>query len=737
MKKVLSFSLALLLTLAFAGVAGAGIQNSRHDLASADRPATYDANLGTLRTWGTCGPCHVPHGATGERLFPSVQAAAGGFFGPLCMSCHAAGVLDDVNTRVDGTVFGVNAHGLSKLPVFVASGDTAVETSGLPYVVTNAANGTDDIECLSCHDVHNQRNFRPFLQQDIDVLCSSCHPGRDNNDVLNVGFSNDVAGAGSTHPAGANFTGDVSGIALAPNSPFVTTWGTLLETNTGTDSVWTGNGPWDSGMHLTNYGAAGTEGVSCTACHAVHWDEDGTPIAKDNAYLGITNDTAATTGIANTFCEYCHQGASAVPATGYDPASTAVSFWNPGGTAHSHPCDNVGALSTTVTADMTWRPATTSQLDGNGISTLVCTSCHGVHRQDAAASETMTNTPILLNYSTATNTTDVCTACHDDGTFVAQHHPVGTATYATNGNNTAVGSLRCTGGNLIAGTCHGSNALGAAAHNRDAALGVMQGVAFRCVVCHTENPSTFTTTTPYTPSGTASHYVSLTGTWANTPPAYGYTISDVVTDYTGVNRSTDLAGGEIRTAGVAGLGNTWTGSALTSLFNDGATQQSLACESCHRLLPGNRTSTSAGATRLMVEDVGPTYEIGNGGAGAPPYDYAAAPYLCAGCHLIPGGTHPLSNADTTRSVNGIGVPHKNVPVGPYWPAATANTGFTATTNSLMNCESCHAAHDANTESGSYILDSSVDLGAGAATPMEIHPTIDYTLFCGACHGGFN
>jgi hypothetical protein len=420
---------------------------------------------------------------------------------------------------------------------------------------------------------------------------------------------------------------------------------------------------------------------------------------------------------------------------GYDAASTETTWWNPGATTDSHPNDDVGSVSTTVPVNTAWRVSTTSFQDGTGISSLVCTSCHGIHRQmgDAVNSETMANTPILVNFAAAANTGDVCQACHDDGTFVAEHHPASNPSYATLGNSAGAGNLTCAGGNLLANTCHGGNSPGAAAHNRDSALGLMGGTNLRCVVCHSTNPSTYTTATPYTPSGLGTHYISVNAALA---------VSNANTDYSmpGVNRSTDPGDTSIRTAGSAGGAGVWLGSGLTSLFGDDNADgvpdnDVLVCESCHRLLPGNVTSDNG--TRLMAEAVGSTYEIGDGGAGAAPYVYDATHrYLCAGCHAIPGGTHPLNNADTTRSANALGIPHKNVPVGPYWPAAPANTGFTTTTNSLMNCESCHAAHDANTESASFILDSSVDLGANA-DPLAIHPVIDYTQFCAVCHGGFN
>jgi hypothetical protein len=164
----------------------------------------------------------------------------------------------------------------------------------------------------------------------------------------------------------------------------------------------------------------------------------------------------------------------------------------------------------------------------------------------------------------------------------------------------------------------------------------------------------------------------------------------------------------------------WTGSTLPSLFGDdfGGSATNIICESCHRLAEGNIPSGD-GNTNLMLEAVGSTVP---GGDSQVAYDYAATPYLCGGCHLIPGGTHPLQDADDTAyaiGATGAGNSYLGVGLG-------------------MNCESCHSAHDAVTQSGSYILDGDATVGTGLGTGAgtDVEPTIDYTLFCAVCHGAF-
>ena len=102
-------------------------------------------------------------------------------------------------------------------------------------------------------------------------------------------------------------------------------------------------------------------------------------------------------------------------------------------------------------------------------------------------------------------------------------------------------------------------------------------------------------------------------------------------------------------------------------------------------------------------------------------NYTGAPYLCTGCHWVPGGTHPLSDADETAYTIGAG-----------------GQGQTYAGSSGMNCESCHSPHDAETSSGSFILDGAAvgdtDYGSGAG--MDVEPTINYTTFCAVCHSTF-
>lgn len=706
MKRLFILSLAAALVgLAIAPPAFAGIGGSRHDMTNATVGTKYAASLATFDKYGSCSACHIPHGAGGARLFPkSVSAPGTGFFGPLCQTCHDTSVATHTDLNTNSTVLNA-AHGLSITTLTALGTHQTVATSGLDYTGSPSPAepiiSAGSIECLSCHDVHNQNSFRPFLAVSLDNLCESCHSNRVNNSAATTGWSNNAGGSGATHPAGPVFTGDLGGIAtpVASNSP-IYNLATRLTQNPDVaplGSTWTDT-IWNSGMHLSGQGAFGTGGVDCVTCHTVHWDENDATPNNGTSYLASVDD-GAPTAVNNQFCEYCHRGTAVA---GY--TAPAGVYPNPGATSYTHPNDGYsGGNATILNVSYAWQPSVSSPLAGTGTSTLVCTSCHGIHPQ-SATSQTQLNTPVLLNYGAAGS---VCNACHTQtGAYAATfyHHPVGTGVYATSGNT--AGNVTCAGGNVGLGVnaCHGSGGGtangGWMAHNRTSALGNPgTTLSVKCMNCHSNNPSNYTVTTPYTASGSASHFVgdAEAATWAN-------------------GRSTEVSSGTIRYANAgtsaAGTANTtnWSGSGLPSYF--GTNASTITCESCHRLAAGNIRSGD-GATNMLVEVVGSAVDGGD-----PPYAYATSPYLCSGCHLIPGGTHPLAAA--TPSAYAIG-------------AAGRGLSYTA---AGLNCESCHSTHDAATTSGSYILDGTTAGTYGTGVGMDVEPTIDYTLFCAVCHGSF-
>jgi predicted CXXCH cytochrome family protein len=706
-RMVLFFSALCAFVLLTAGPGWAGIGGSRHDLASTSHAYS---GLRTLAKWGQCSACHFPHNAGADRLFPSAATGVtGGFFGPLCATCHhtngyAAGT---VNIAGDNSIFSTTAHGLDiadysgQADAYTAAStgtDYSTASTLLAYTSQAAsprATKVPAIECLSCHDVHNQKQQRPFLMVSLSTLCQECHTNRINNDTANSGYANDLSGGGSTHPSGPAFSGDLgdsSGVANlgGANSPLNLAF-IVSNTDTGSDGSTWADAVWDSGAHRE-----GT-GVGCVTCHNVHWNDNALLTPAGPQYLGIIADNNG--GDNNTFCEACHQGST----TG----SSGTYYWNPGaiaGVGYSHPNDDVGATTLSFAVQPILGPTTTSAKSGTGASTLVCTGCHGVHRGSAAdaSRETETNTPILLNYNDTTYDT-VCDACHAGSALGFNHHPTGGSVYATSGNT--AGNVSCNGGDTEGyTTCHGGgNANNGDAHNRASVLGagINTNNSAMCVRCHTVNPSTYTgqvNAGTYTVGGLASHFVGDTGatTWKS-------------------GRTTGTSS-TIRAAG-ADAGNTnWTGSGLPSKW--GANATTIICESCHRLRSGN-LQTGDGATRMLVEIAGSARVTVSATSAAGSTQYSGATYLCTGCHLVPAGTHPLLNANAAK----------------YGIASPAGQSYTGGTNSgSVNCESCHSAHNAQTVTGSYILDGN-NTGSGT-TGMEVEPTINYTGFCATCHGTF-
>jgi predicted CXXCH cytochrome family protein len=201
MRKILGATLSLVLV---AGFAGAQIAGSEHDFSG--------------QGWGTneiCQPCHTPHNASIElpvvlwnhevtaatyTLYtsPTMDATTGQPDGVsrACLSCHDGTVALDSFGGSTGTNFiGGDANFGTDLsndhPVSFAYTDAlagidgglhppTTEPSGLGGTI--AADmlfglGSDQVECASCHDVHNAANLPSLLLKTNagSALCLTCH----------------------------------------------------------------------------------------------------------------------------------------------------------------------------------------------------------------------------------------------------------------------------------------------------------------------------------------------------------------------------------------------------------------------------------------------------------------------------------------------------------------------------------------------------------------------------------
>jgi predicted CXXCH cytochrome family protein len=203
-KKLLVTSLALLGGLGVCSTASATISGSAHDFATAS---------GFMGAGGQiCLPCHAPHNnknAAGEILWnhdnttqtfvmydsPTLDGTILGQpagVSKFCLSCHDGVTAIDAYTAHAGTETiqvaypGTTANlgvGLSDDhpisikydPVADVGGLNAVGT--LPVSIKLFGAASDQVECGSCHDVHNKYNIAKLLNVTMvgSALCLECH----------------------------------------------------------------------------------------------------------------------------------------------------------------------------------------------------------------------------------------------------------------------------------------------------------------------------------------------------------------------------------------------------------------------------------------------------------------------------------------------------------------------------------------------------------------------------------
>jgi len=198
----------LLLVLAYPRATYSGIEGSTHDFSG--------------RGWSgsrICVVCHTPHGAdlsvTDAPLWnhevttatatyqlyssPTLDAAVlppEHYGSKLCLSCHDGTVAIDSFGGATGTEFmggdaliGTDLRGTHPIGIVYDSG-LALTDGGLHNPETQVTSlggtidkdllfGTNNLECASCHDVHNSESLgKPHLLRittDGSALCLTCH----------------------------------------------------------------------------------------------------------------------------------------------------------------------------------------------------------------------------------------------------------------------------------------------------------------------------------------------------------------------------------------------------------------------------------------------------------------------------------------------------------------------------------------------------------------------------------
>lgn len=666
----------------------AAVEGSPHDMTS------VTADMG-----GACEYCHVPHGAKGERLWgvsPSGPETGWGSrpIAQLCYTCHNSGGGGYNASNVTPTAYSDLAHGyrVSDMPL-QADGSQAVLPE-LPY----AASGL--LDCTTCHDPHSSRP--PFLQtEDIEELCRKCH-GRENAGL--VGEENRHGAEEvfySLHPTDIDYL-DLPGNGLSRLHPFPD----ILQQETQ-------SGAWRLGAHRIGW-QAGSGPIGCQTCHPVHggenYDLEVLPGPPAPNLLAIDNEG----GDASLLCQACHQGG--------DPDETV-------GEGTDHPINSNDGDPATVFPEG-WPSGTGGE--------VTCSSCHDAHGGMAGTS---------LMRQGGNTVEGWCFSCHGLMALLPPYHH---SCVENTASFEFVSVITC-------GDCHGQGA-GWTAHNgfEGFKVEVLPDSSSLCEICHKPEDPLFLTEEEYL----AQTELPISFAEAAFPASHGR-ISG--TDSHLINEFDDdsIENCQIKTT-------PWETSGGLSKYGP---EGEILCESCHSVLAnvglllgeGNEELLSGGwKTNLLLE----LYEDNSPGLGVEDPNVDGVPTLsslCRGCHysvqenvdqsfvhnpeahtvidylypedLTPYGresvtilTRPLdsqsgfcpevSTADQMAPPSGLGVP-------------LAPGAFSYPVEHVLDCDSCHRPHGADTDSsddGTHRILDYTEIGQhGTAPCLECH---DVNTQCG-------
>ena len=179
-----------------------GIKQSKHNLAKT-APHALNKNGQDISESGTCGTCHVPHGASGPALWARNPIKTRDSAAARCLECHNSRGLAKKKTP------GLHSHptmvSIKKLGIEVKKGKWQSKNASLNVKNSVAlplynseghkkANG-DKVSCGSCHDPHvwsksgqpsisddgkliegnGQSSFLRIPMDDKSTLCLNCH----------------------------------------------------------------------------------------------------------------------------------------------------------------------------------------------------------------------------------------------------------------------------------------------------------------------------------------------------------------------------------------------------------------------------------------------------------------------------------------------------------------------------------------------------------------------------------
>lgn len=367
---------------------------------------------------GACAVCHNVSATAATRGWGrSITDCTTGWFNQkitvLCWTCHSStGIANDMTDNA----MNVAAH------KWVVAGDVAasnnpsaretanIQATNLPYVA-----GTN-LECTSCHNVHNNAS-EPFLMKgSIEATCAACHPNRIGARAVHA---ENIADNVSTHPVGINFDNTVGGTTAPARIK------SLANANGGFKHPLrkASDNSWNLGGKLDN-GANGN--FTCQTCHSVHQNTGNEDLLE--IYNGHTNAEDN-----NALCEGCHYGGQAgqfVGVNGDDhPLDRNSGRWGFYPTGVAMPSDWTGRFDT---ASVFW--------DNGAYDTPKCGSCHDTHGGISGKSLLRWPIPAAANG-------EWCFSCHTDSQVIPAKHHSTTQTDDPSGGFTS--SVSCAG-------CHGA-----------------------------------------------------------------------------------------------------------------------------------------------------------------------------------------------------------------------------------------------------------------------------------------
>ncbi len=359
-------------------VALGGVAGSDHDLSAGAQEL--------------CFACHVPHNASGDKLWSSTPSGTFSGVADLCYTCHDG----SITTIGQGTVFNATLE---------------------QHLTVGADCSADD----GCHDVHNQNpnGTGRFLlvTETNNSYCETCH---DATPYTGAGALGDHT-AGITHFTSGTFTCNqchtIHGATAQTTQIGALTAPILLDDNNTTYygdfcvSCHNGTAPTAAAvgtggvaatdvfdysenvadgtetMHPTITVGGGTPVGGCNKCHDVH-DPTGTAFG----YI-LMEDNANS-----TYCVSCH-GAAGAPAVGANTHFVGIpsdANMNNGLTP-AMPWAN--QIDEDGTAGVDWATATANN--------MVCETCHSVHRQGNQG----VDAEFFLRHENG-NLNQICSSCH-------------------------------------------------------------------------------------------------------------------------------------------------------------------------------------------------------------------------------------------------------------------------------------------------------------------------------------